>query len=84
LAESSKEGYDLKRAVLPMMMMMMMNDVAHQATGQSAINWAVLMGHKHGVHLKHKLASDSSYVYSRKIRISWDVTPCNLIRTPQR
>jgi hypothetical protein len=53
LVESSKEGCGSIRAVLPMMMMMMMmNDGTHQATGQSAINWAVLMGHKHAMHLQ--------------------------------
>jgi hypothetical protein len=57
LVESSKVGCDSKRAVLPMMMMMMMmmmNDGTHQATGQPAINWAVLMGRKHAMNLQAK------------------------------
>jgi hypothetical protein len=53
LEEYSEEGCGSKRAVLSMMMMMMMmNDDTHQATGQSAINWAVLMDHKHAMHLQ--------------------------------
>jgi hypothetical protein len=37
LAESSKEGYGLKKAVMPVMMMMMMDDVRYRLLGDQII-----------------------------------------------